>query len=106
MLTAHVQDGNSPLILAASEGNKDIVDFLLARGANVNARGKVSDILQMLWTTVHELFLCCSGAVLHYQGHAIMDGFISHKFLSRMEPLSMCAMNTNSRRPPNAVIRH
>lgn len=34
------QKGDTPLMLAAHEGHVEIADFLLGRGANVNAKNK------------------------------------------------------------------
>ena len=39
------QSGSTPLICAASNGNLPMVEYLVERGADVNAKDKVSDVM-------------------------------------------------------------
>ena len=42
----HVQDGNSPLMVAAAAGKTDVVVDLLQAGANINLQNKVCHYIQ------------------------------------------------------------
>ena len=42
----HVQDGESPLMVAAGTGNTDVVCDLIRAGANINLQDKVCHYIQ------------------------------------------------------------
>ena len=43
-MTCSLQDGRSPLHVAAEEGHTNVVDILVKHGANVDTRDKVSNM--------------------------------------------------------------
>ena len=42
------QDGNTPLMIAAREGHLPVVGYLLERGADMEAKNVVSDVVSLM----------------------------------------------------------
>ena len=42
------QDGNTPLIWAAREGHLPVVEYLLEKGADMEAKDHVSDVILLM----------------------------------------------------------
>ena len=44
------QSGYTPLLLAADNGHLPVVEYLVERGANIEAKDKVSDVLSFIYS--------------------------------------------------------
>ena len=45
------QNGWTPLLCAAREGHFPVVEYLMEKGADVEAKDEVSDVISWMWTT-------------------------------------------------------
>ena len=43
------QYGNAPLMIAAREGRLPVVEYLVEKGADMEAKSKVSDVVSLMW---------------------------------------------------------
>ena len=49
----HAQDGETPLLKAASNGHVEIAQMLMEKGANIEAMDKVQLVANVYWSTIH-----------------------------------------------------
>ena len=70
------QDGYTPLIRAARNGRLPVVEYLVERGADMEAKDNVSDVISLMWNHpyitnehmsvygsawIHSIGICCNG---------------------------------------------
>ena len=54
----HAQDGRTPLFEAASNGNVEIAQMLMEKGADIEATTKVQLVANVYWLTIHGWLQC------------------------------------------------
>jgi len=65
-----IQDGCTALMSAYEEGHVAVAEYLIAQGADLNAKNNVRYIIMIWWMLLHALFCWCSciiSSMLWYQ---------------------------------------